>query len=82
MELIFAFKFSFRNSFSKKHEKELLTPYTFQGYGGGGHPTLVDVSQNFWKLVDVFFPKNGVVFEIFEMYQPTTPQQSLLLHFY
>ena len=31
----------------------------FQGYLGGVVGTLVDVSQNFWNLVDVFFPKNG-----------------------
>ena len=63
-------------------EFNFLQPYKYQGYfGGGGHPILVDVSQNFWKLVDVFFFKNGDFFEIFEMYLPTTPQKSLFIAF-
>ena len=48
--------------------------------GGGVLGSLVDVSQNFWKLVDVFFPKTGIFFEIFEMYLPTS-QKSLYIAF-
>ena len=33
---------------------------------GGGHPTLVDVSQKFWTLVDVFFSQNRYFFRNFQ----------------
>ena len=49
-------------------------------FGGGGHPTLLDVSKKFWKLVDVFF--RGYLFEIFEIYLPTPPQKPNLLHLF
>lgn len=41
--------------------------YTKQGYfwRGGGQPTLVDGSQKFWPLVDVFFSQKGVFFRNF-----------------
>ena len=42
---------------------------------------MVDVSQNFWKMVDIFFPKVGHFFKIFEMYLPTTPQKSFFIAF-
>ena len=61
---------------------ELNRPWVYiPGVFGGGVGTLVDVSQSFCKLVDVFFPKNGDFFEIFEMNLPTTPQKSLFIAF-
>ena len=47
----------------------------------GGHPTLVDVSQNFWPLVDVFFVQKWVFLEIIEIYLPISPEKSLFIAF-
>ena len=41
-------------------EWNLVYRYVRKGYlEGGGHGTLVDVSPNFWPLVEVFSTKNG-----------------------
>ena len=34
-------------------------------YGGGGHGTLVDVSQNFWPLIDEFLSQKWAFFRNF-----------------
>ena len=48
---------------------------------GRGHPTLVDVSQKFWPLVDVFLTQKRVFLFSSRIYRHH-PKNHFLLHFY
>ena len=41
--------------------------------------TCLDVSPNCWPFVEVFFSKNGYLFEIFEIFLPRPPPTSLFI---
>ena len=67
---LFMFSFNVTWEFSSITKSAMIRKMKFsiesRGiWGGGGHPTLVDVSQKYWKLADVFFYQKWVFFRNF-----------------